>query len=188
MTPLEQIRANIDDYPQVGFTVEASDGNMRVYQLNSRNFWDLTVTQLVGEDDEAVVEAEDYTTFPQSGQIKGEFEEGDVQFEYTHAGFTDAELTHYLSVNGDSVAKASLACVKILLASAAKRFDYKAGIKDIKASQVFDHLTELHKTLTEQVELEDTGAIEGGVIVTRVHPAYQMRPVVPRDVSRGLGI
>lgn len=181
MTPLEQVRAAIDDYPQIGFTVEQSPGIMQVYQLNSRNFWDLTVK----DSEDNVIPAEDYTAYPQSGQIKGEFPEGTITFEYTHSGFTDTEIEHYLSVNGESVAKASLACVKILLASSAKRFDYKAGIKDIKASQVFDHLKELHNQLAAQIESEDFGGISGGIVVTREHPAYHITLDQPIDVSRG---
>ncbi len=181
MTPLQQVRANIDDYPQVGFTVEHSNGGLQLFQLNARNFWDMTVK----DSADVEVASESYEVFPQSGQVKGTFPEGDLMFEYTHAGFTDAELTHYLTVNGDSVSKASLACIKILLASSAKRFDYKAGIKDIKASQVFDHLKELHNQLLAQVESEDVSSALGGVVITREHPAYQVQLDRPIDVSRG---
>jgi len=182
MTPLQQVRANIDDYPQIGFTTEESNGEMAVYQLNSRNYWDLTIKDSEG----ATIESTEYEEFPQSGQIKGELPEGTVTFEYTHSGFTDAEIEHYLSINENSVVKASLACVKILLASSAKRFDYKAGIKDIKASQVFDHLKELHDQLTKQAEAEDASGTQGGVFVTRTHPAYTTRKTMARDVSRGI--
>lgn len=178
MTNLEKVRNVIDDHVSIGLGSEMSVGGVQLFQLNSRNVWNLTVKDKDGN----VVAAEGYTLFPQSGQIKGTFPEGELTFEYEHAAFTDDEITDYLTELGGVTATA-VACVRILLASASKRFDYKAGIKDIKASQVFDNLKELLASLQDQLTDEDNSSV--GLFVTRIHPAYE--PSLPRyrrDVSR----
>lgn len=186
MTDVEKVRNNIDDHIQIGFAEEQSDGNMKVYQLNARNYWDLTVTSIPDESPSEPVEidSEDYEEFPMAGQIKAEIAAGVVKFEYKHAGFKDSEITSYIEDEG-SINKASLKCIKILLASAAKRFDYKAGIKDIKASQVFDHLKQLKEDFEKEVESEDNSTLSSGVFAKREHPAYSVNLKQDnKDVSR----
>lgn len=176
MSPKEVIRLNIDDHVQIGMGNEISNGNLSVYQLNHRNVWNFTVKD---KDGNAITNPDlpadpIYTLYGQSGQVRGTFPEGEVIFEYDHAGFTDAELDYFLGELGDSTNKASLACIDILLASAAKRFDYKAGMKDLKASQVFDHLKELKEVFEGKVQDEDdeNGVGSVGIFVDRLHPAY----------------
>lgn len=188
MTPLQQVRNNIDDHVQIGFADELSYGKMKVYQLNARNIWDLTVV-LFSEDSnepDTEIDPETYEVFAVSGQVKANFPEGEIGFEYKHAAFTDTEIEFYLEQEG-TVNKATLKCIEILLSSAAKRFDYKAGIKDIKASQVFDHLKALRETFKSKVE-EDDNDLSGagsGIFVTREHPAYTVNlKKNTRDVSR----
>lgn len=182
MTPAQQIRNNIDDQVQIGFADEISYGKDKVYQLNARNIWDLTVVLLSDDSDEPDTEIDPslYTVYPMAGQIKGTLPEGEIGFEYKHAAFTDAEIEFYYTSNGSSVNKATLKCLELLLSSAAKRYDYKAGIKDIKASQVFDHLKSLYDTFKAKVEEEDNdiSGTSGGIFVTRLHPAYKV------DLSR----
>jgi len=179
---LKEIRDTIDDHIQVGFSVEVSTGESQVFQLNARNFWDLVVK----DKDENVIALNTLTLYPTSGQVKGTIPAGDVTFEYVHAGFTDAEITYYYGKCGNSTTRTSLRLVELLLASAAKRFDYKAGIKDIKASQVFDHLKELRATLLETIENEEVNGFNSGIFVDRIHPAYEKTTRDPRwrDVSR----
>lgn len=178
MTDLQRVRNVIDDHVSIGMTTENSVGGLQIFQMNSRNLWNLIIKDKAG----AVVAAENYTVYAQSGQIKGTFPQGNLTFEYDHAAFSDAELTDYLTELG-SVTATAIACVRILLASASKRFDYKAGIKDIKASQVFDNLKELLATLQEQMDGEDMTSI--GRFVTRIHPAFEINLNDPnRDVSR----
>lgn len=178
MTELEKVRNLIDDHISIGLTNEQSTGGLQLFQLNSRNVWDLTITDKNG----ATVDPANYELIATSGQVKGTFEPGELVFEYKHAAFTDEEIQAYLDEFG-STTKAAIACVRILLASASKRFDYKAGIKDIKASQVFDNLKELLGTLTEQVDSEENASIAR--LVTREHPAYavDLKNYNP-DVSR----
>ena len=165
---LKEIRDLIDDHKQIGFSSEISSGVLQVYQLNARNFWDLVVKDKNG----TVIPNEELELFPASGQIKATITAGEVSFEYVHAGFTDAEIEYYYNKTSQSINKTALRLVELLLASAAKRFDYKAGIKDIKASQVFDHLKELRLQLIETIETETGGSLQGGLFVDRVHPAY----------------
>ncbi len=178
MTDLQRVRNIIDDHVSIGLATEVSDGGVQLFQLNSRNIWNVVAK----DKDGTVIDADAYVVYAQSGQIKGTFPEGDITFEYEHAAFSDSEITDYLE-ELTSVTAVAVACVRILLASASKRFDYKAGIKDIKASQVFDNLKELLASLQEQLTEEDTSSV--GLFVTRVHPAYE--PTIPRgrrDVSR----
>lgn len=169
MTITEEIRNIIDDHVQVGISSETSVGGLQVFQLNARNFWNLVIKNSAG----AVISQTGMTLYPQSGQVKGTIAAGTITFEYDHSGFSDDEIAEYYAKNGNSVNKTALNLVEILLASAAKRFDYKAGIKDIKASQVFDHLKDLRAQLQEAVEAEDGGAnYSGGLFVDRLHPAY----------------
>ena len=180
---LKEIRDLIDDHKQVGFNQEISTGERQVYQLNARNFWDLVVKDKDGN----IIPAENMELFPTSGQIKAEIIAGDVSFEYVHAGFTDAEIEYYYGKCNNNLYRTALRLVEILLASAAKRFDYKAGIKDIKASQVFDHLKELRLQLIETVESESGTSVQGGIFVDRIHPAYEPpreKSSYWRDVSR----
>lgn len=186
MTNLEKVRNNIDDYPRIGFATEHSDGARKVYQLHANNIWDLTVALASEESGESDTEIDSstYEVFAQSGQVRGTFPEGEILFEYQHSAFSDAEINSYLTDSNNSVNKATLKCIEILLSSAAKRFDYKSGIKDIKASQVFDHLKSLRETFTEKVENEDNSSVAGGVFVTREHPAYDIDLEENIDVSR----
>lgn len=183
MTTKEIIRLNIDDPIQIGFANEISVGGTNVYQMNSRNIWDVTIR----DHDGALVDPEVYEIFQASGQIQGDLPEGEITFQYKHAAFSDAELDYFLGNFADSTTKATLACIEILLASASKRFDYKAGLKDIKASQVFDHLKDLRDDYKEKVNDEDdaNGLGEVGLFVNREHPAYATNLNVPnQDVSR----
>lgn len=182
---LKEIRDLIDDHISIGYSVEVATGDPQVFQLNARNYWDLVVK----DRDENVIPNESLTLYQTSGQVKGTLPAGDVFFEYVHAGFTDSEIEYYYGKAGSDVNKTALKLVELLLASAAKRFDYKAGIKDIKASQVFDHLKDLRESLKEAIENDDaTGGFNSGIFVDRVHPAYE-RPKDPhgswrKDVSR----
>lgn len=182
---LKEIRDMIDDHVSVGYTVDVSTGDLQVFQLNARNFWDLVVK----DKDENIIPSNTLTLFAQSGQIKGTIPAGDVTFEYTHAGFTDAEITYYYDKSNNNMLKTALRLVEILLASAAKRFDYKAGIKDIKASQVFDHLKDLKASLQESIDNDDpSNQFNSGIFVDRLHPAYEDKRKHPHwrgDVSRG---
>ncbi len=180
MTTIEEIRNIIDDHIQVGVTTELSNGGLQVYQLNTRNFWNLSVADDEGND----IDVSTLTQYPMSGQIKGTLPEGEITFTYDQAGFTDAEITTYYAACGNSIKKTALQLVEILLASAAKRFDYKSGQKDIKASQVFEHLKELRLQLQETI-IADDGGLQGGIFVDREHPAYAPAPEVAwPDVSR----
>lgn len=180
---MKEIRDLVDDHKQVGFNNEISSGERQVYQLSARNFWDLVVK----DKDGTVLDPATMELFPTSGQLIATIIAGDVSFEYVHAGFTDAEIEYYYSKCNNNVNRTALRLVELLLASAAKRFDYKAGIKDIKASQVFDHLKELRLQLIETVENESGSSIQGGLFVDRIHPAYEPareRSSYWRDVSR----
>lgn len=187
MDNLQLVRINIDDHVQIGVTTEISLGKNQVFQMNNHNIWSLVITDSDGEvippkDDE---DNDNYIIFPQAGQVEGEFPEGEITFRYQFAGFTDVEIQHYLDANGDSVNKATLACLKILLASAAKRFDYKAGLKDIKASQIYNHLKDLKETFEEAVSNEDeTGDNQVPIFIDRIHPAYIRGRQIPDDISR----
>lgn len=184
MTNIEEIRNIIDDHIRIGYSSEVSTGQLQVYQLNTRNFWNLVIR----DSQDAVVEQTGLTLYPQSGQIKGILPVGDVTFEYDQAGFTDAEIQTYLTKYENSVNRTALALVELLIASAAKRFDYKAGIKDIKASQVFAQLRELRTQLLEAVEVEQGGAeLSGGIFVDRSHPADRAPTTTPSwsgDITR----
>lgn len=180
---LKEIRDLIDDHKQIGYNNEISTGELQVYQLSARNFWDLVVK----DKDGTVLDNTTMQLFPQSGQIKATIIAGDVSFEYIHAGFTDEEIAYYYNKCSQNINKTALRLVELLLASAAKRFDYKAGIKDIKASQVFDHLKELRVQLMETIENESGANVQGGLFVDREHPAYaptRTRDSYWRDVSR----
>lgn len=166
---LKEIRDMIDDHISIGQTVDISSGELQVYQLNARNYWDLMIKDSNGNN----VPLTSVTQYPQSGQIKGTLPQGHVSFEYSHAGFTDAEIQYYYEKSGKNSYKTALRLVEILLASAAKRFDYKAGIKDIKASQVFEHLKDLKASLETTIENEDpSNQYNSGIFVDRLHPAY----------------
>lgn len=183
LTPKEIIRMNIDDPVQLGMTTSMSIGELAIYQLNHRNVAEV----IVKDQDGNTVSAENYTLYAGTGQLRGTLPEGEVIFEYIHSGFSDDELDYFLGELDDSINKVTLACVDVLLASAAKRFDYKAGLKDIKASQVFDHLKQLRTQFAEKVEAEDNenGIGNVAIVVDRVHPFYTVDITKdPVDVTR----
>lgn len=184
MTNIEEIRNIIDDHIRIGYSSEVSTGQLQVYQLNARNFWNLVIR----DTNDAIIAQTGLTLYPQSGQIKGTIPAGDITFEYDQAGFTDAEIAAYYAKNDNSITRTALALVEMLIASAAKRFDYKAGIKDIKASQVFSQLRELRTQLQEATEAEAGSAdLAGGIFVDRSHPADRTAVTTPSwsgDVTR----
>ena len=181
---LKEIRDMIDDHVSIGYTTDQASGELQVFQLNARNFWSLTVK----DKDNNTVDLSTLTLYQAAGQVKGTIQEGSVTFEYEHAGFTDDEINYYYGKMNNNVLKTALRLVEILLASAAKRFDYKAGIKDIKASQVFEHLKDLKASLEETISNEDPdNQFNSGIFVDRIHPAFERKIEKPSwrgDVSR----
>ncbi len=173
------VRMAIDDPIRMGYFNEVLDGTTRIHQLPDRNVWDLVVR----DQADVVIDDTTYTVYPVSGQVSSAFTgASSVTFEYKVAGFTDAEIDHFLESNDNNVDRAALAAIDILLASSAKRFDYKAGLKDIKASQVFDQLKELRTTIANKIDESTTGG--GPVVLDRQDTNFVSTPPGVIDISR----
>lgn len=178
MTNLEKVRNNIDDHLQFGKTVDIGKGSEAVYQLDNFNFQDLAVTV-----DGSAVSVATNKQLPKAGQVLlNATLDKTVVFTYKYAAFLDDEINEFLSDAEDSVTLASLMAIDQLLVSAAKRFDYRSGQKDLKVSQVFDQLLALRKQFAEAVESESNA---GGVLIKdRIHPAYMLSAEPEIDISR----
>ena len=164
MTDLELVRNNIDDHPRNGLTYADGNTTEQVYVLDNKNVYDLVVTV-----DDVEIDSADYTLSSKTGEVIGIFDGQVVKFKYTYAAFTDAEILYYLE--DQTVNKATFDLVSILLMSASKRFDYKSGQKDMKTSQVFEHLRELQKQYETAVANESP--TDGVVILKRTNRYYE---------------
>lgn len=164
MTDLELVRNNIDDHPRSGLTYAEGQSTEKVYVLDNKNVYDLTV-----EVDGVAVASSEYTLGSKTGEVIGTFDGNEVKFRYTYAAFTDAEIEYYLEEQ--TVTKATLDLIDILLMSASKRFDYKSGQKDMKASQIFDHLKDLRKQFADAVANESP--TDGVVLLKRTNRYYE---------------
>lgn len=176
MTDIELVRNNIDDHPRSGLTYATGSSDEQVYVLDNKNVYDLVITV-----DDAIVASNLYTVGSKTGEVIGTFDGEVVKFKYTYAAFTDAEIEYYLE--NQTVNKATLDLLDMLLMSASKRFDYKSGQKDMKTSQVFEHLKELRGQYFDAVS--DESPTDGVVLLKRTNKYYAPNDIRERhDLSR----
>lgn len=164
MTNLELVRLKIDDQLTDGYEEAVSDGEKFLYELDYHPVQDVVVKY---NDDVKTVDT-DYILNQRTGGIKlidpttasttklGKAENQGVviRVQYKYAAFLDTDIEYFLENNGDDATKAAIAAIRVLLASSAKRFDYKQGHTEMSVSQVFSHL----QTLLETLEAESNAA------------------------------
>lgn len=151
LSDLELLRLTLADEHKQSTDSEVGDDNTTSYNLSHNKIKTDSYQVLVNDVLQTEGESDDYTinlntgvvtfnTAPESG--------AEIVVNYEFSAFRDEELTEFLALDG-SVQNAAIRCIKILMADAARRFDYTAGQTDIKASQVFANLKELLKTIQE---------------------------------------
>ena len=94
----------------------------------------------------------------------------------TTKAFDNDDLREILTRNSDDdtdteLKKSSVECLKMLLASAARRADYVQGNTKVDFSTVFDHIKHLLEMYQGEVS-QDTGSSVPR-IGKRIHPAYE---------------
>lgn len=156
MTNIELVRFKIDDHKVEAYEEVISDGATFLYELDYHPVEDVVVKY----NDTVKTLDTDYIQNVRMGQIKligGNPPIGTpqaagvaIKVEYNHAAFLDSDIQQLLDDNGQSTIKASIAAVRILLASSARRFDYQQGHTRMSPSQVFDHLKSLLETLEKE--------------------------------------
>jgi hypothetical protein len=138
---IETIRMNLGDYLTPAIDTDLGDGSNKIFELTHKHLQDYHVYV----EDTEQVEDTDYTMNEKSGTVVFSAAVGDgdeVRVEYNFAAFTDADLTIILT-NLPNTNDATIKAIQMLLADAARRFDYTHGQTDVKSSQVFQHLKEL---------------------------------------------
>lgn len=187
MTERELVRFKIDDHLTEAYEEAVSDGEKFLYELDYHPVQSVVVKY----DSEIKTVDEDYTLNSRMGQLK--LVDGDgvgqpqnegvvVKVEYQHAAFLDADIDELLSQNGQNATKAAISAIEILLASSARRFDYQQGHTRMSTSQVFEHLKDLHKTLSDELVAQGGQAI---IVGDRTSEYWQEgNSEVDNDLSR----
>lgn len=190
-TDLQLLRKTIADPFRNGFDEIVADGDAQDFQLSHHPVKDSSLT--VYKND-VVVNSADYDVDLEQGLVTFDTlpsAEDKIEAKYQYSVFSDEELTNFLALDG-TVNKAAIRCFEILLTDAARRFDYTAGLTDVKASQIFDHLKGLLDYYKGKVSSSDAPVR----IYRRVHGAYgfnqsnqegfigQESTVTPGDLSK----
>lgn len=142
-TDLEKIRKKLADPYKNGNDSMTVDEETTLYQLSHHPIREGSVVVTV-ENVEKALET-DYSINYDTGLltfVEAPTDEQLIEVVYEYSVFSDDELQEFLDEYG-TVDKVILECLEILLVDAARRFDYAAGLTDVKASQVFDHIEKL---------------------------------------------
>lgn len=134
-----------------GFDEITGDNETIDYQLTHRPVKEGSVEVSVNNDVQEL--DNDYTIELEEGILHFDATPANevlIEVKYKYSTFSDEELTEFLALDG-TVKKATIRCIEILLADAARMFDYTAGLTDIKASQVFNNLSKLLDRLKAEV-------------------------------------
>ena len=76
----------------------------------------------------------------------------------------------------------AIVLLEALLADSAKRFDYKQGQSEIKASQIFNHIEKLIERYKKNLATAEKTDIPR--VASRLHPAYDSEVETEPDLSR----
>lgn len=176
MTDLELIRLKLADNFKFAFDSQETDGDTTIFKLAHGNVKEDTFS--LSLDDEEVASSAytmDYdrgiVTFnspPASGKI--------LEASYDYTVFSDTEIDNLLDKYG-SVDLVMVELIDILIADAARRFDYASGQTEMKPRQVFLNLLEMRKIYSSK----------GGAaakLANRTNPNYQRSRTTQRDLSR----
>lgn len=142
-TNLQLLRKMIADPYKSGFDEVVADGESQDFQLSHHPV--KTSSYQVLLDGNLQTESTDYTLDLETGllnMVALPTAELELDVKYEYSVFSDTELTEFLELDG-TVDKAAVRCIDILLADSARRFDYSAGLTDMKPSQIFEHLKDL---------------------------------------------
>lgn len=135
------VRMKLGDSLKIGLDRDTGDGTVKVFVLTHKNIQDYIVTVGGVEKTETI----DYIASVADGSIKfntAPSNAAEIVVEYKYAAFTDDEISTLIDTYG-SVNSAVIEAIKVLMADAARRFDYTQGDTDMKPSQVFTHLKDL---------------------------------------------
>lgn len=187
MTTLEMTRLKIDDNLTEAYEEAVSDGEKFLYELDFHPVQDAVVKYGNDVKEEDV----DYVLNKRTGQVKlidssdpesqiGKPENAEViiKISYKYASFLDEDISLVLEQNNDDPVGAAIACVRMLLSSAARRFDYQQGHTRMSPSQVFTHL----KDLLTMLQDEDGGAGNNVAFGSRSHGPIDS--IINSDLSR----
>jgi hypothetical protein len=160
MTDLERVRNLIGDQHKSDVVRLVGDGTSVLWQLVRKRLKTDSVTYS-GDTVIAVDEVNYNTGLVTLASAPDDGELFSISCEYS--AFRDEELEDYLA--SGSVKSVALECIQVLMADAARRYDYSTGIEEFNPSQVFEHLKDLKKALQESdVSLASSG---GAVVKTR---------------------
>lgn len=143
MDNITRVRNLIGDQHKSDVITLVGDGNAKIYQLPRKK---------LKTDSVAVTSGAISTVNHDTGLLTlvdpvDDFEKFQVQFIYS--AFRDEEISEYLTAN-HSVRKAAIELIQILMADAARRYDYSTGLEQFRPSQIFEQLRKLLETLQSQ--------------------------------------
>src|SRR5690606_8647461 len=141
---LERLRNLIGDLHKSDVVRLIGDGTSTVWQLPRKRLKTDSVT--LSGTGAITVSSVNYDTglVTLSGAVPDETKFS-IAFEFS--AFRDEELEDYLS--SGSIKSAALECIQVLMADAARRYDYSTGIEEFNPSQVFENLEKLKKSLRD---------------------------------------
>lgn len=156
------IRMKIGDYLKPAIDKDTGDGVIRDFVLTHKHIQDF----IVEVDGSVKTETTDYAMDTVNGIITFVTPPAlskSVMCQYKFAGFTDTDFTTLLTTY-TTVNYTVIEAIKMLLADAARRFDYVHGESQMNPSQVFDHLQKL---------LEIYKTSNTPTIMKRINPYYE---------------
>lgn len=167
-TDLQLLRKTIADPFRNGFDEIIADGDAQDFQLTHHPVLSGSLTVYLND---SVVAGADYEVDLEQGLVTFDTTPSandKIEAKYQYSVFSDEELSDFL-VRDVTVVKAAIRCFEILLTDSARRFDYTAGLTDVKASQIFDHLKGLLEYYKGKQASSDGSPIK---ILRRAHGAY----------------
>lgn len=135
------IRMKLGDYLKPAIDRDAGDGIVKQFVLTHKHIQDYEVEV----DGTLKTETTDYTIDANNGIVTfviAPASSKEVKVSYNYAGFNDTDLTTLLNTYV-TVNSATQEAIKMLMADAARRFDYVHGQTQMNHSQVFEHLEKL---------------------------------------------
>lgn len=141
LTDIQKIRMRLGDSLTLTVDKQVGDGVVTLYYLTHKHIQNLEVAV----NNNPVDEGTDYTVDYDDGVINfknAPADQAPVRMQYMSGAFNDADLQNLLESYG-TVTNAINEAIKILMADAARRFDYVHGQTQMNPSQIFDHLKQL---------------------------------------------
>lgn len=102
-----------------------------------------------------------------------------------HVYLTDERINAVYALH-PGVLRASVECVRLILADIARDTDFTAGNISTSRTQVFQQFSDLLAKLEREMQTADTGAYVGGLSASESRATYARTDITPRAFSVGM--